>query len=148
MISKILGVDFYDLKEISDKRGSVLHMIRSDADDFEAFGECYFSEILPKKIKAWKKHKLQTQNISVPVGEIILVIFDPRKESKTYNNIIVCKLGRPNNYKRVKIPPGVWYGFKCVSTTKALLVNCADIPHNKNESVVLEYNDNIIPYNW
>ena len=75
MKSKILDVNFYDLKEISDKRGSVLHMIRSDADDFEAFGECYFSEILPKKIKAWKKHKLQTQNISVPVGEIILLTF-------------------------------------------------------------------------
>ena len=43
MKSKISGVNFYDLSEIIDDRGSVLHMIRSDSDGFEAFGECYLS---------------------------------------------------------------------------------------------------------
>lgn len=148
MKSKISGVNFYDLNEISDDRGSVLHMIRSDSDGFEAFGECYFSEILPKKIKAWKKHKEQTQNITVPVGEITLVIYDGRKESNTYNNLIVTNIGRPLNYIRVKIPPGVWYGFKCISKSKALIVNCANIPHNSNDSIAIQHNDSKVPYNW
>jgi len=148
MKSKILDVNFYDLKEISDKRGSVLHMIRTDSDGFESFGECYFSEILPNKIKAWKKHKEQTQNITVPVGEIILVVYDDRKGSNTQNNIIITKIGRPLNYKRVKIPPGVWYGFKCISKSKALIVNCVNIPHNSSDSTVIPHNDSKVPYNW
>ena len=49
-------------------------------------------EILPNKIKAWKKHKEQTQNITVPIGEIILVVYDDRKGSNTQNNIIVTKI--------------------------------------------------------
>ena len=105
MSSKIEGVIFTELKEILDNRGSILHMLRTDSDDFEKFGECYFSEILLGKIKAWKKHKIQTQNIAIPIGEILLVIYDCRKNSKTFKNLIISKIGRPNNYKRVKIPP-------------------------------------------
>lgn len=148
MNSKIDGVNFTDLKEITDNRGSVLHMIRSDSKDFENFGECYFSEILLNKIKAWKRHNIQTQNITVPVGEIILVIYDSRKESKTFKKLLVSKIGRPNNYKRVKIPPGVWYGFKCIGKSNALIVNCADIPHDKKESQLIDFNDSEIPFNW
>ena len=148
MKSKISGVNFYDLSEIIDDRGSVLHMIRSDSDGFEAFGECYLSEILPDKIKAWKKHKEQTQNISVPIGEIILVIYDGRKESNTFKNMIIANLGRPDNYKRVKIPPGLWYGFKCISKSKALIINCPNIPHDNNESVSIQYDSIKVPYNW
>ena len=96
-------------------------------------------QILPDKIKAWKKHKEQTQNISVPIGEIILVIYDGRKESNTFKNMIIANLGRPDNYKRVKIPPGLWYGFKCISKSKALIINCPNIPHDNNESVSIQY---------
>tara|TARA_B110000238_G_C15826285_1_gene310780 strand:+ start:68 stop:514 length:447 start_codon:yes stop_codon:yes gene_type:complete len=148
MNSEIDGVNFTDLKEISDNRGSVLHMIRSDSKDFENFGECYFSEILLNKIKAWKRHSIQIQNITVPVGKIILVIYDLRKNSNTFKNLIVSKIGRPNNYKRVKIPPGVWYGFKCVGESNALIVNCTNVPHDKNESEIIDYDDKQIPYNW
>lgn len=148
MSSKIEGVIFTELKEILDNRGSILHMLRSDSDDFEKFGECYFSEILLDKIKAWKKHKIQTQNIAIPIGEILLVIYDCRKNSKTFKNLITSKIGRPNNYKRVKIPPGVWYGFKCIGKTNALIVNCTDIPHDKNESEIISFDDNQIPYSW
>ena len=148
MNSEIDGVNFTDLKEISDSRGSVLHMIRSDSKDFENFGECYFSEILMNKIKAWKRHSIQTQNITVPVGEIILVIYDSRKKSNTFKKLLVSKIGRPNNYKRVKIPPGVWYGFKCIGKSNALIVNCADIPYDKKESQLIDFNDSKIPYKW
>ena len=148
MNSNIDGVDFFKSKEISDDRGAVLHMIRSDESDFESFGECYFSEIYYGKVKAWKKHNEQTQNIIVPIGKIVLVLFDNRKNSKTYNNKIVYELGRPNNYFRVKIPPKIWYGFKCISTTPALIVNCTDMPHNKLESETINSDSNLIPHNW
>ena len=148
MKSNIDGVDFFKSKEIPDDRGAVLHMIRSDSIGFNSFGECYFSEIYSGKIKAWKKHNVQTQNITVPIGEIILVLYDKRKKSKTFNNKIVCKIGRPKNYLRVKIPPGIWYGFKCISSISSLIVNCTDIPHDKLESETLNFNSNFIPHNW
>ena len=81
--SNIEGIVLTKLKQIHDERGSVLHMIRSDSKEFVKFGECYFSEVLPKKIKAWKCHRLQTQNLAVPVGIIKIVIYDSRENSNS-----------------------------------------------------------------
>ena len=33
-----------------------------------------------------------------------------------------------------QIPPGLWYGFSCISESPALLANCADYPHDPQES--------------
>jgi dTDP-4-dehydrorhamnose 3,5-epimerase len=145
---KIEGVVFSPLNQIGDERGSVLHMIRNDSPEFTTFGECYFSEVFPGKVKAWKKHRLQTQNIAVPVGRVRLVLFDPREKSSTFGNLIEIELGRPDAYNRVQLPPGIWYGFGCISQSPALIVNCADMPHLKNESETLDLNSTAIPFNW
>ena len=144
----ILDLLITPLKEISDERGAVLHMLRCDELDFTQFGECYFSEIMPSSIKAWKKHTIQTQNIAVPVGRIRLVVFDDRKNSTTQGKLHIMELGRPDAYQRIQIPPKIWYGFACISETPALIVNCSNHPHNKSESSILNYNDTLIPYSW
>ncbi len=81
--SPIEGVTLTPLRQIGAERGAVLHMLRSDDLEFTRFGECYFSEVLPGAIKAWKRHRAQTQNLTVPVGRIRLVIFDDREASAT-----------------------------------------------------------------
>jgi len=146
--ASIEGVVISPLSIISDDRGSVLHMLRSDSESFTKFGECYFSEVFPGAVKAWKRHKVQTQNLSAPSGLIQLVIFDVRPDSKTFNNLLIIQTGRPDNYFRITIPPGLWYGFKCIGETPALLANCADFPHDKSESETLELHSNLIPHKW
>jgi dTDP-4-dehydrorhamnose 3,5-epimerase len=123
-------------------------MIKLDSSGFNKFGEVYFSEVLPNSIKAWKKHSLHTQNFSVPVGMIKLVIFDDREFSPTKGNIQTIYLGRPDNYIRVTIPPNLWYGFKSIENEKSLVVNCSDYPHDPTESLVLSFDSHLIPYDW
>ena len=147
-VTKIEGVTNISLRELADEHGAVLHMLRSDAPDFIKFGECYFSEVLPSAIKAWKSHSEQTQNIAVPVGRVRLVIYDDRVGSGTRGNLLIQELGRPDAYLRVKIPPGLWYGFACIGNTPALLANCADLPHDPTESERKSAFDPSIPYNW
>ena len=142
------GLKISDLKEITDPKGSVLHMLRNDDDLFKSFGECYFSEVNIGYIKGWKKHTLQSQNISVPVGKVKFVLYDPRKNSKTYNFISVIELGRPDDYKRLHIPVNIWYSFACISPKSSLIVNCADIPHSPEESDALPIDSKLIPYTW
>lgn len=144
----ISGVTISDLKIISDNRGSVLHMLRNDSPKFTQFGECYFSEVLPGVVKAWKRHKIQTQNITVPIGRIQIVIYDNRDTSETRNQIMSFEVGRPDRYILVTIPSGLWYGFKGLGDTVSLLANCADHPHEREESEILHLNDSIIPYVW
>jgi dTDP-4-dehydrorhamnose 3,5-epimerase len=144
----IEGVLVTDLKQIYDERGSILHMIRSDSDGFQNFGECYFSEIFPHQIKAWKKHKLQTQNITVPYGRVQVIIFDDREYSQTYKNLFKIEIGRPDSYIRLTIPPKVCYGFKSIINQVSLIVNCTNLPYSKEESLQIDILDNHIPYSW
>ena len=66
-LPQIDGGVITELRQISDERGSVLHMLRCDAPEFVRFGEYYFSEVLPGTIKAWERHRAQTPHLAVPV---------------------------------------------------------------------------------
>lgn len=142
------GVALIELSQMRDERGWVLHMLRCDASDFSRFGECYFSEVLPGAVKAWKYHSAQTQNLAVPVGRILMVIYDDREGSPTRGKLREVELGRPDAYFRLRIPPQLWYGFACVGGTPALLVNCSDLPYDPAESETRPMNDPRIPYSW
>jgi dTDP-4-dehydrorhamnose 3,5-epimerase len=148
MKPSIAGLIMTPLKQIADERGAVLHLLRSDDANFKGFGECYCSETLPGAVKAWKRHKVQTQNLAVPSGQLRLVVFDDREGSPSKGKLEVVDLGRPDNYVRVSIPPGLWYGFSTRGEVPALIVNCADQPHDPDESERLPENDPHIPYRW
>ena len=130
----IAGVMLTPLRQITDARGAVLHMLRADAPEFTAFGECYFSLVNPNTVKAWKRHLRQTQNIAVPIGRARFVLCDTRPDSPSRGRVETCEIGRPDAYVRLRIPPLLWYGFACVGDTPALLANCVDIPHDPGES--------------
>ena len=123
----IEGISIRPLKIIKDERGAVMHMLRNDSPEFTQFGEVYFSLVYPGVIKGWKRHALMTQCFAVPQGLIKLVVIDDR-DSFEMLNIYEIIIGLPNEYKLVKIPPMLWYGFQCISENSALLANCSDIP--------------------
>jgi dTDP-4-dehydrorhamnose 3,5-epimerase len=134
---QIEGLLLTALPVIPDERGAVLHMLRSDAPEYTRFGECYFSEVSPGAIKAWKRHRLQTQNLAVPIGRIRIVVYDALEDSRTRGRLELIELGRPDAYARLRIPPGLWYGFIGLGITTALVANCADAPHDPLESQAL-----------
>ena len=74
MKNNIEGIKITPLKIISDDRGSVMHMLRSDSKVFEKFGEIYFSTIFQDKIKAWHLHKEATLNYACVHGKVKLVL--------------------------------------------------------------------------
>ena len=143
----IEGVIIEPLKQIVDDRGKVMHMLRADSPSFSKFGEIYFSQVNTGVVKAWKKHKIMTQHFAVPVGEIVLVIFDDRANSKTRGVVQKINTGE-DNYCLVRIPPMVWYGFKGISKTPALIANCSDIPHDPSETIKADIADKKIPFSW
>lgn len=142
------GVLVTGLRQIADERGAVLHHMRSDAPDFTSFGECYFSEMLPGAVKAWKRHKSQTQNLAVPIGRVRFVLYDDREPSPTRGGLQIVELGRPDDYNRLRIPRGLWYGFTCLSDQPALIANCADLPHDPDDAELLPETDPFVPYSW
>tara|TARA_B110000008_G_scaffold205620_1_gene204270 strand:- start:221 stop:685 length:465 start_codon:yes stop_codon:yes gene_type:complete len=131
----IYGLKIIPLKEISDERGSVLHMLRSDSENFQQFGEIYFSEINPGYIKTWKKHLKMTQNFTVPIGKVLFKFYDDRSDSKSFGNKEKFFVGRPDNYYLIIVPPLIWYSFENTLDKHSLIANCSSIPHDHNETI-------------
>ena len=144
----IKGVFIERITQISNDKGSILKMLNKNSKGFLKFGECYFSEVFSNIIKGWKIHSKQTQNITVPIGKLKLVLVDLRESSLTFKNILEIQIGRPDNLFRVSIPPGIAYSFKCISKETALIVNCTDIENDINENKTISLNDSRVPYSW
>jgi len=145
--SFIQGVEIIKKNQIVDDRGVILHMLRVDDKNYKKFGEIYFSTVNPNKIKAWHFHKLMTLNYAVVHGSIKLVLYDDRDESKTKGTIQEIILSNENHYL-VSIPPKIWNGFCSSNNKHAILANCSDIPHDKEEIIRLPFDDPKFPYKW
>jgi dTDP-4-dehydrorhamnose 3,5-epimerase len=141
----IEGIKISTLKQIKVPGGDVFHVMKNSDEGYNGFGEAYFSNIEPKAIKAWKRHKEMTLNLIVPVGTIRFVIYDDRKVSTSFNSFYEVTLSQ-ENYHRLTVPPMVWMGFQCVGNVPALVLNIASIPHEVNEVDKKKIKD--ILFNW
>ena len=135
------------LRQIPDERGKIMHMLRADDAHFEAFGEVYFAVAYPGAIKGWHLHSRQTQNYAVISGMIKLVLYDPRDDSPTKGELNELFIGE-DNYCLVRIPPGIYNGYKTYGVKPAIVANCATEPHDPTEMTRLDPFDASIPYDW
>ena len=93
----------------------------------EKFGECYFSEILLGKIKAWKKHNRMTMNLVVPVGKVQFIFYDEKKI------FLRSAIIGEDNYSRITVPPKIWFGFKGLSSRTSYILNISNKTHDPFE---------------
>lgn len=122
-------------------------MLRDYDEEFDKFGEIYFSTVYPGVIKGWHVHKEMTLNYAVVKGNIKLVLFDNRDDSPTKGEVQEIFIG-DKNYCLVKIPPGIINGFKGIGTEEAIIANCATHSHTKEEIIRIDPFDKQVPYNW
>lgn len=125
-------------KIIKNKNGSVVHMYNKKDKILRKISEVYFSHVSPNKIKAWKKTNSE-QFLSVPKGQVLFII----KEKKNFMKI---RLGYPLNYKALYIKPNVWYGFKCISKTVAIICNITSLDNANSKKI--KKNKNYFNVRW
>ena len=141
------GVVISPRRIIPDERGKVMHLMKESDPEFEHFGEVYFSMVYPGVVKGWHLHRRMVINYAVPIGQIKLVLWDDRAESRTRRELMELYIGA-DNYCLVQVPVGVWNGFKGVGTVPALVANCATIPHDPDEVERMDPHHSPIPYDW
>lgn len=145
----IEGIVVKQLKQVTDERGWLIEIMRSDWEQFQKFGQVYVTAAYQHVVKAWHMHKKQTDNIACIKGMIKLVLYDCRKQSKTKNEINEFTIGE-RNLLTVKIPPEVWHGFKTVTEDYALILNVPTELYNYKEPDEhrLPPDTKKIPYDW
>lgn len=126
------GVLLTPLREIPTQGGNVLHAMKAVDPGFAGFGEAYFSQVEPGTTKPWKRHRQMTLNIVVPTGAIRFVLFDDRAASSTVGQFQDIVLS-PQHYCRLTVPPMLWMAFQSIGSSRGLLLNVANIPHDPTE---------------
>jgi dTDP-4-dehydrorhamnose 3,5-epimerase len=146
-VKTITGIILSPLKIINHPNGDLYHIMRNFDNGFMGFGEVYISTINYGSIKAWKKHLKMTCNFVVPVGSVKMVVCDRREGSDTFDLINEYILSR-DNYFRLTIPPGLWYGFAGITAGENMMLNLADITHDPAEQVNVGSEEININYEW
>lgn len=143
------GVKVKQLKVIPDERGRLMEILRCDEEVFEKFGQVYMTTTYPHVVKAWHFHKNQDDHITCVKGMLKLVLADFREDSPTYGEINVFFLGDYNPIM-VKVPRGLYHGWKCISEEEALVINVPTEPYNRDapDEHRLDPHTNNIPYRW
>lgn len=145
----IEGVKVRKLRVIPDERGFLMEMMRSDWEEFDKFGQVYITAVYPGAVKAWHYHRIQTDHFICIQGMAKVVLYDAREDSPTHGQVNEFFMGRLNPVM-LKIPKGVFHGFKGISEEMTLIVNVPTELYNyeQPDEYRLPAHGSEIPYDW
>lgn len=138
-----------ELRVIPDERGRLGEILRVDWPEFSEFAQAYFTTNYPGVVKAWHKHEKQEDNVTCVSGMIKLVMCDKREGSETYGEVQEVYLGE-HAPRLVRIPRGVYHGWKCVSEKESIVVNLPTrmYDYENPDEQRLDWDTAEIDYNW
>jgi len=142
-------VQVKELRVILDERGRLMEMLRSDDDIYSQFGQVYMTTAYPGVVKAWHYHKIQDDHFAVVKGMIKLVLYDDREGSGTRGEVNEFFMGTHNPIL-VKIPRGIYHGFKSTGEEEAIVINVPTEPYNREnpDEYRISAEAESIPYDW
>ena len=145
----IHGSKIKKLKIIPDERGRLMEILRKDDEIFNKFGQVYVTTVKPGVVKAWHYHKKQDDHFVCLAGIVRVALFDSRKKSPTYGEINDYIMSLEDPFV-VKIPKGVYHGFKGIANIESMVLNVPTKAYNyKNpDEFRLDAFKNIIAYDW
>jgi dTDP-4-dehydrorhamnose 3,5-epimerase len=109
----------------------------------------YQSRLYPGALGAWSCHAQNTDRLFVNQGNIKVVLYDGRDESKTSGTLNELHAGdaRPC---LIVLPPGIWHGLQNLGSREALVLNMPTKPYDYEDPdhYRLPYDTPEIPYSW
>jgi dTDP-4-dehydrorhamnose 3,5-epimerase len=149
MADEIDGVWVKELTVIPDERGRLMEILRNDDEGFEEFGQVYISATYPGVVKGWHLHKLQDDFVCCVTGMVKMAMYDAREGSPTQGLVNEHFIGvqRPC---LIRIPAGVYHGWKCVSPEEAIVINVPTKPYDREapDEYRAPWDTPDIPYTW
>jgi dTDP-4-dehydrorhamnose 3,5-epimerase-like enzyme len=123
-----------------DPRGFLVETLRRDDGPVQGdrFAMSYLSLTIPGEFRdrdRWHVHQIQTDRFVVPLGEMILALYDGRPTSATHGTLDVVRMAglpflqaaspapRDDRIDMVPIPPGVYHAIGNLSKEPFLLQN-------------------------
>lgn len=107
----IEGVKVIPRVRHADDRGYVTEVLRSDEPHFLKFGQAYITTCRQGVVKAWHKHRRQTDFFYVVAGTMKVALYDDREDSPTRGRYQVEIMGERGADVQLVVPPMIWHGM-------------------------------------
>jgi dTDP-4-dehydrorhamnose 3,5-epimerase len=147
----IEGVSIKEVAHVPVDTGYVTELVRAEWLGENARIDQVFQRVLdPGAISAWHRHTDTTDRLFCTHGQILLVLYDGRPDSRTHGTISEHRIGtlRPT---LVIVPPDVWHGVKNVGREPAVVINIVDRAYNYADPdhwTISAGDDSGIPYRF
>jgi len=147
---EIEGVKTKKIVVHTDDRGNFMEVLRSDENLLEQFGQAALSTTLPGVIKAFHWHNRQDDLWYCLSGNAQVVLYDRRRDSKTYGKTQVIYVGENSEKKLLIIPKGVAHGYRVLGNTSLIMLYFLTEPYNpKNpDEERIPFDDKEIGFDW
>jgi len=147
---QIEGIVVREVLHVPRDHGIITEMFRSEWDPTGLpVVHIYQSRLFPGAIGAWSCHAKTVDRLFVNQGNLKVVLFDGREESRTYQRVVELYVGdaRP---AFVILPAGVWHGLQNLGATDALVINYPTNAYNYEDPdhYRLPFDSPEIPYTW
>jgi dTDP-4-dehydrorhamnose 3,5-epimerase len=146
----IEGVTIRDAPTHGDERGSLVEIFDQRWGWHPAaIGSLHCFTIRPGYVKGWGLHERHEDRYFILLGEMELVLFDPRPNSSTYGD--VCKIAMSEHHRcLVNIPTHVWHAEHNVGTKDVVVIDLPTAPydHANPDKYRLPIDTPLIPYSF
>jgi dTDP-4-dehydrorhamnose 3,5-epimerase len=160
----IKDVKVYPLKVNRDKRGILVETLKTnwseiyDPDKYP-FTQNYFSltdSNTARDEDRWHIHPAkQADRFVVPLGRLVVALFDPRENSPTFKKLNLFKMGeweKDLGYYNLLIPRNVMHGFLVASKKRAMILNFPNALYDPEEEGRVAFKEvemeNGKPFSW
>ena len=134
---------------MTDGRVQLIVISQTDWPEIMRFAQGYMTKAHPGVVKAWNYHLKKTDHFVCVSGMLKLVLYDGRKNSKTFRAVNEFFMGE-HQPVLVRIPTRVYHGFKCIGLKECVLINMPTEPYDykKPDEFRLPAHTRKIPYDW
>jgi dTDP-4-dehydrorhamnose 3,5-epimerase len=127
------GVTVRDVTTHVDERGTVCEMFDSRWNWHPApVVFAYTFSLRPGMIKGWGMHQFHDDRYFILFGELLLVLYDDRPNSRT-NGLITKVVMSEYRRQLINIPAGVWHANQNIGSKDVVVVNFPTAPYNHAE---------------
>ncbi len=145
----IEGVKIKKVETHTDKRGYFREILRDDDKLLGHFGQASVSLNKPGVIKAFHWHDLQDDLFFALSGKAIIVLYDRRKNSKTFGRTMTLQMSN-DDPKLLFIPKKVAHGYKVLGKKPLVMLYFMSHSYNKDkpDEQRIPFDDKKIGFDW
>jgi dTDP-4-dehydrorhamnose 3,5-epimerase len=147
-VQLIEGVLVKPCKKLVNERGFLQEVLRADEGVLPELGQTYFTQTRIGIVKAWYRHHRQVDTQFVVTGTMRMALYDDRQASPTTGQINEWVISASDPFL-IRVPPGVWHGFKAEDADLLLLhINSGAYDFNHTDEDRLPPDSDLIPYKF